>query len=166
MSNTFKFNNKILNYLNDQRKSGKFCDVIIKLHNEFSIRAHFCVVAPQSSFIGGDQFLQESCNFSIQNPLTIEILNFECNECLEVMFEFFYSNDISIMLEHKLHMKTLANMLGATDMSHILKNICDDDDHENENINNIHDDGKDITPTAVENRILNPKQRHFKLSYA
>lgn len=159
---TYQFNNNILNNLNNQRKSGKFCDVIIKLHNEFSIHAHFCIVAQQSNFIGGEHFLQESWNFSIHNPLTIEILNFDCSDCLETMFEFFYSNDITISLDHKSHMKTLANMLGASDMSQILKSLLDDE-------TNNHSSGaekKEINQINGNNHILKPKQRRVKLSYA
>lgn len=157
-SDTYKFNNKILNYLNEQRKNGKFCDVIIKLENTFAIYAHFCIIAPQSTFIGGEHFLQDSWNFSIQNPLTIEIKNFECSECLEVMFDFFYSNDISISLEHQMHMKVLGNKLGAVDILQILK---DSNDEIEETVNR-----EDKVDETILRKILKPKKKNVKLLYA
>uniref|UniRef100_W8BMM1 Uncharacterized protein n=1 Tax=Ceratitis capitata TaxID=7213 RepID=W8BMM1_CERCA len=66
---------KVSNYLNNQRSSGQYCDLIIELESDvagddsIAEYGHFCVVGAQSRFIGGPQFLQKSFQFSIQNPL-------------------------------------------------------------------------------------------------
>lgn len=104
--------NKILNILNEQRRTGQFCDVIIKLNTGFSMPCHFCVIASQSLFVGNKYFLQKDMQFSIHNPLTIEIYNFECEECLSYIIDFMYcSQDVTIYGDHSEHIKLLIKIL-------------------------------------------------------
>lgn len=104
--------NKILNILNEQRRTGQFCDVIFKLNTGFSIPCHFCVIAPQSLFVGNKYFLQKDMQFSIHNPLTIEICDFECEECLSYIIDFMYcSQDVTLLGDHYEHIKLLIKIL-------------------------------------------------------
>ncbi len=105
--------NKILNILNEQRRTGQFCDVIIKLNTGFSMPCHFCVIASQSLFVGNKYFLQKDMQFSIHNPLTIEIYDFECEECLSYIIDFMYcSQDMQPILgDHYEHIKLLIKIL-------------------------------------------------------
>lgn len=104
--------NKILNILNEQRRTGQFCDVIIKLNTGFSMPCHFCVIASQSLFVGNKYFLQKDMQFSIHNPLTIEIYDFECEECLSYIIDFMYcSQDVTILGDHYEHIKLLIKIL-------------------------------------------------------
>lgn len=113
--------NKVLRKLNDQRKTGQFCDITIKLNNDFQVWAHFCVLAPQSDFVGDKYFLQKDMQFSIHNPLKIEIFNFECEECLCDLMDLVYcSEEVAIFGEHVEHMKNLTKMLSIHDQN-ILK---------------------------------------------
>lgn len=108
--------NKVLRILNDQRKTGQFCDITIKLSNDFQVWAHFCVLAPQSDFVGDKYFLQKDMQFSIHNPLKIEIFNYECEECLCDLMDLVYCNEeVVIFGEHEEHMKTLTKMLSIDD---------------------------------------------------
>ncbi|KAL9930694.1 promyelocytic leukemia zinc finger isoform 1-T1 [Glossina fuscipes fuscipes] len=102
---------KVTNYLNDQRRQGQFCDLILELESGDSIFGHFCVVAAQSRFIGGSHFLQKSLQFSIHNPLKVTIKNFNCSECLQTIGDFFYEDVVSIVKEHEPHFKQLAKIL-------------------------------------------------------
>ena len=108
--------NKIIKYLNDQRKTGQFCDIIIKLSNNFQVYGHFCVLAPQSDFVGNKYFTQETLQFSIHNPLKIEICNFDCDECLCDIVDFMYSENITIFGEHENHIKHLSKLLSVNDL--------------------------------------------------
>lgn len=112
--------NNVLRILNDQRKTGQFCDITIKLSNDFQIWAHFCVLAPQSDFIGDKYFLQKDMQFSIHNPLKIEIFNFNCEECLSDLLDLVYCEEVAIFGEHLEHMKNLTKMLSIHD-TNILK---------------------------------------------
>ncbi|XP_075152511.1 uncharacterized protein LOC142226401 [Haematobia irritans] len=102
---------KVTNYLNDQRRQGQFCDLILELENGDSIFGHFCVVAAQSRFIGGPHFQQTNLHFSIHNPLKVQIKNFNCSECLQSIGDFFYEDMVTIVKEHIEHFKHLAKIL-------------------------------------------------------
>lgn len=113
--------NKILKILNEQRKIGNFCDVIIKLSNDFQMFAHFCVIAPQSDFVGNKYFVQEDMQFSIHNPLQIEVCNFDCEECLSDVLAFMYCEDVTILgSEHEEHCKHLGKMLSIQELVKVL----------------------------------------------
>ncbi|XP_036222740.2 zinc finger protein 729 isoform X2 [Bactrocera oleae] len=118
---------KVSNYLNNQRRSGQYCDLIIELeldvagddaNAEFG---HFCVVGAQSRFIGGPQFIQKSLQFSIHNPLKVTINNFSCTQCLHTMMDFFYEDIISISKEHEPHFKQLAKILAVTELMNLFE---------------------------------------------
>lgn len=102
---------KILKLLNEQRKIGQYCDVTIKLNNNIQQWAHFCIIAPQSDFIGNKYFQQEKMQFSIHNPLEIEICNFNCEECLNDVIDYLYCNDVTIFDEHAEHIDHLCKIL-------------------------------------------------------
>lgn len=113
--------NKILKILNEQRKTGHFCDVIIKLSNDFQMFAHFCVIAPQSDFVGNKYFVQADMQFSIHNPLQIEVCNFDCEECLCDVLAFMYCEDVTIFgAEHEEHCKHLGKMLSIQELVKVL----------------------------------------------
>ncbi|XP_053959819.1 zinc finger and BTB domain-containing protein 24 [Anastrepha ludens] len=113
---------KVSNYLNNQRRSGQYCDLIIELELDTATDdgiaefGHFCVVGAQSRFIGGPQFIQKSLQFSIHNPLKVTINNFSCTRCLHTMMEFFYEDVVSIAKEHEPHFKQLAKILAVTEL--------------------------------------------------
>lgn len=102
---------KVTNYLNDQRRQGQYCDLILELETGDSINGHFCVVAAQSRFIGGPHFQQKNLHFSIHNPLKVQIKNFSCSECLQTIGDFFYEDMVTIIKEHVQHFKDLAKIL-------------------------------------------------------
>uniref|UniRef100_A0A034W6W5 Zinc finger and SCAN domain-containing protein 2 n=1 Tax=Bactrocera dorsalis TaxID=27457 RepID=A0A034W6W5_BACDO len=118
---------KVSNYLNNQRRSGQYCDLIIELeldvagddaNAEFG---HFCVVGAQSRFIGGPQFIQKSLQFSIHNPLKVTINNFSCTQCLHTMMDFFYEDIVSISKDHEPHFKQLAKILAVTELMNLFE---------------------------------------------
>lgn len=118
---------KVSNYLNSQRRSGQYCDLIIELeldvagddaNAEFG---HFCVVGAQSRFIGGPQFIQKALQFSIHNPLKVTINNFSCTQCLHTMMDFFYEDIVSISKEHEPHFKQLAKILAVTELMNLFE---------------------------------------------
>lgn len=118
--------NKVLKNLNDQRINGEFCDVIFKLKNyEYKVYGHFCVIAPQSTFVGGKYFVNSATNvrFSMYHPLIIEIFDFTCNECLQMMFDYMYSKDIIIPKEHEAHFLLLSKILEVPGLINILSPI-------------------------------------------
>uniref|UniRef100_W8CC50 Zinc finger and SCAN domain-containing protein 2 n=2 Tax=Ceratitis capitata TaxID=7213 RepID=W8CC50_CERCA len=116
---------KVSNYLNNQRSSGQYCDLIIELESDvagddsIAEYGHFCVVGAQSRFIGGPQFLQKSFQFSIHNPLKVTINNFSCAQCLHTMMEFFYEDVVSIAKDHEAHFKQLAGILAVTELMNL-----------------------------------------------
>lgn len=80
------------------------------------------VIAPQSGFVGNKYFIQEAMQFSIHNPLIIEIINFECKECLCYILDYFYSNaDLEFMEEHEEHVKHLVKLLGVPELASLFK---------------------------------------------
>lgn len=112
---------KVTNYLNDQRRQGQFCDLILELENGESIYGHFCVVAAQSRFIGGSHFQQKTLQFSIHNPLKVKIKNFQCTECLHTIGDFFYEDMVTIIKEHETHFKHLAKILAVSELMKIFQ---------------------------------------------
>ncbi|GAB0099321.1 zinc finger and BTB domain-containing protein 24 [Sergentomyia squamirostris] len=123
--------NRVSSLLNKQRKSGYLCDVIVKLNSQFQLCAHFCILADQSSFIGNKYFTEEA-QFSAKNPLTIEIMNFSCQDCLCDMLDYFYAKDIVVSTEHRPHLKVLSKILQVQDLYNLL---CEDDAEIPEEIN-------------------------------
>ena len=60
--------------------------------------------------------------FSIHNPLIIEIINFECKECLCYILDYFYSNgDLEFLEEHEEHVKHLVKLLVVPELASIFK---------------------------------------------
>ncbi|XP_037808039.1 zinc finger and BTB domain-containing protein 24 isoform X2 [Lucilia sericata] len=112
---------KVTNYLNDQRRQGQFCDLILELESGDSIYGHFCVVAAQSRFIGGSHFQQKTLQFSIHNPLKVTIKNFQCTECLQTIGDFFYEDMVTIIKEHETHFKQLAKILVVGELMKIFQ---------------------------------------------
>lgn len=118
---------KVSNYLNNQRRSGQYCDLVIELEadtagdDSIAQFGHFCVVGAQSRFIGGPQFIQKSLHFSIHNPLKVTINNFSCTQCLHTMMEFFYEDVVSIAKEHEPHFKQLARILAVTELMNLFE---------------------------------------------
>lgn len=122
--------NRVSCLLNKQRKSGRFCDVIVKLNSEFQLCAHFCVLADQSNFIGNKYFTEEA-HFSTKNPLTIEIMNFSCQDCLCDMLDYLYANDIVVSAEHRAHLKGLSKILQVHELYNLL---CEDEPEESKQV--------------------------------
>lgn len=121
MSQIFTTENKLFNILNEQRKSGQFCDVIIKINSEIEMWAHFCVIAAQSTFVGNKYFVQQSSmQFSVFNPLKIEILNFECQQCLSLLLDFIYTKEIVVEKDHEEHIKLLSRIMELNDLQDVL----------------------------------------------
>ncbi|KAM7353375.1 promyelocytic leukemia zinc finger isoform 2-T3 [Cochliomyia hominivorax] len=112
---------KVTNYLNDQRRQGQFCDLILELESGDSIYGHYCVVAAQSRFIGGSHFQQKTLQFSIHNPLKVKIKNFQCSECLQTIGDFFYEDMVTIIKEHEEHFKQLAKILVVGELMKIFQ---------------------------------------------
>ncbi|XP_055681264.1 zinc finger protein 501 [Lutzomyia longipalpis] len=111
--------NRVSSVLNKQRKSGRFCDVIVKLNSQFQLWGHFSVLADQSNFIGSKYFTNEA-QFSIKNPITIEIMNFSCQNCLCDMLDYLYANDIVVSAEHRTHLKALSKILQVQELYELL----------------------------------------------
>lgn len=106
---------KVSNYLNNQRRTGQFCDLLLELDSDdsLSLSVHFCVLAAQSQFINSNQKQQQ---FSIHNPLKITIRNFSCTQCLHTIVDFFYEDLVSVSKEHELHFRELAQILAVTEL--------------------------------------------------
>lgn len=121
MSKIYSIENKLFNILNEQRKSGQFCDVIIKINSDIEMWAHFCVIASQSTFVGNKYFVkQNSMQFSVFNPLKIEILKFECQQCLSSLLDFIYTKKIVVEKDHEEHIKLLSKIMELHDLQELL----------------------------------------------
>lgn len=73
------------------------------------------VIAPQSGFVGNKYFVQETMQFSIHNPLIIEIINFDCSECLSLILDFMYTHEMfKCSEEHVEHIKHLVKLLSVS----------------------------------------------------
>ncbi|EDW04026.1 zinc finger protein 16 [Drosophila grimshawi] len=108
---------KVSNYLNNQRRTGQFCDLLLQLDSDdapCTCSVHFCVVAAQSQLIGLNQ--QKQQQFSIQNPLKVTIRNFNCTVCLHTIVDFFYEDIVSVSKEHESHFRELAKILSVTEL--------------------------------------------------
>ncbi|XP_052851457.1 zinc finger protein 311 [Drosophila gunungcola] len=106
---------KVSNYLNNQRRTGQFCDLLLELDSDDSLNlsVHFCVLAAQSQLINTNQKQQQ---FSIHNPLKITIRNFSCTQCLHSIVDFFYEDMVSVSKEHMPHFRELAQILAVTEL--------------------------------------------------
>ncbi|XP_030384104.1 zinc finger protein 615 [Scaptodrosophila lebanonensis] len=108
---------KVSNYLNNQRRCGEFCDLMLELENTDDIvKLHFCVVAAQSQLIGVTYFQQSQNKFSIHNPLKVTIQNFKCSHCFHTIVDFFYEDIVTISKEHEPHFRELAKILAVTEL--------------------------------------------------
>lgn len=112
---------KLGRILNEQRRTGHLCDVIIRLANGVQISGHFSVLAAQSDFVGSKYFLQKDLQFSIHYPLTIEVQQFECAECLGKTIDFMYSDvddEVAIFEDddHASHIQHLARLLSINSL--------------------------------------------------
>lgn len=108
---------KVSNYLNNQRRTGQFCDLLLELDSDdapCTCSVHFCVVAAQSQLIGLKQ--QKQQQFSIHNPLKVTIRNFNCTVCLHTIVDFFYEDIVSVSKEHESHFRELAKILSVTEL--------------------------------------------------
>jgi len=106
---------KVSNYLNNQRRTGQFCDLLLELDSDdtLSLSVHFCVLAAQSQLINTNQKQQQ---FSIHNPLKITIRDFSCSQCLHTIVDFFYEDIMSVSKEHEPHFRQLAQILAVTEL--------------------------------------------------
>ncbi|XP_017049092.1 zinc finger protein OZF [Drosophila ficusphila] len=106
---------KVSNYLNNQRRTGQFCDLLLELDSDdsLSLSVHFCVLAAQSQLINTNQKQQQ---FSIHNPLKITIRNFSCTQCLHTIVDFFYEDIVSVSKDHEPHFRELAQILAVTEL--------------------------------------------------
>lgn len=111
---------KVIQILNDQRRSGEFCDVIIKLVSGAREWAHYCVLAAQSNFVGNQYFRQSDLQFSMHHPITITVNDFDCGECLKRAIDYMYSDDDVFWMasemncrddHHGPHMQRLGRLL-------------------------------------------------------
>lgn len=144
MSNFQTTDDKILNILNEQRRTGQFCDVIIKLNSGYSVPCHFCIIASQSLFVGNKYFLQKDLQFSIHNPLKIEICNFDCEDCLGYVIDFMYcSQDFTFIGDHSEHIKLLIKILRIDDVPDLKQKFLEEE--------HVDTEGKDII-FKVENK--------------
>ncbi|XP_055838246.1 gastrula zinc finger protein XlCGF26.1 [Episyrphus balteatus] len=150
-----KFESKVSKYLDDQRKTGTFCDLKIELQSGISAWGHFCVIGAQSEFIGGRHFLQKSLQFSIHNPLKIKIHNFSCTECLQTIIDFFYQDVVSINQDHEDHFKKLAKILSVKEL---LKVFCIEEGKEDEQ-----ETPKQGDVNVVIENLFEEKQNYFKV---
>ncbi|XP_037957212.1 zinc finger protein 724 [Teleopsis dalmanni] len=166
---------KVSNYLNDQRRTGQYCDLIIALSDtEHFVFAHYCVVGAQSRYVGGPHLIQKLLQFSIHNPLKIIINDFKCAQCLQTMVDFFYEDIVSIATEHEMHFKTLANRLEVTELLSLYQSKgeehCEGMGNSaivevNETINAAALENKDVKAdiNMATNTILNEERTYFKL---
>ncbi|EDW11269.1 zinc finger protein Xfin [Drosophila mojavensis] len=129
---------KVSNYLNNQRRTGQFCDLQLELDSDdvsCTCSVHFCVVAAQSQLIGLNQ--QKQQQFSIQNPLKVTIRNFNCTVCLHTIVDFFYEDIVSVSKEHEAHFRELAKILSVTELLNLYQ------------IEQSTDDNVGVEPTAA-----------------
>lgn len=129
---------KVSNYLNNQRRTGQFCDLQLELDSDdasCTCSVHFCVVAAQSKLIGLNQ--QKQQQFSIQNPLKVTIRNFNCTVCLHTIVDFFYEDIVSVTKEHEAHFRELAKILSVTELLNLYE------------IEQSSDDNVGVEPTAA-----------------
>ncbi|XP_068150924.1 gastrula zinc finger protein XlCGF26.1 [Drosophila tropicalis] len=152
---------KVSNYLNNQRRTGQFCDLLLELDSDESLAAaaHFCVVAAQSQLIGVNQKQQQ---FSIHNPLKVTIRNFHCTQCLQTIVDFFYEDIVSVSKEHESHFRELAKILAVTE----LMNLYQMEPEEAQEVSNNHIDEEKLQqkePTKKPDDVFEQQQSYFKL---
>lgn len=64
--------------------------------------------------------MQETMQFSIHNPLIIEIINFDCKECLGFILDYLYSHRmVKYGEEHEEHLKHLTKLLIIQELDEI-----------------------------------------------
>lgn len=83
---------KLVSVLNDQRRTGHLCDVVIQLPNGSREWAHFCVLAAQCNLVRHQYVGPATMQFSMHQPLTIEVHQFDCAQCLEKAIDYIYAD--------------------------------------------------------------------------
>lgn len=119
------FPDLILNNLNSQRKSGKFCDVRLSVGKHYTW-IHSSIMCSLSPFIS-----KECCNanktpqigcykrFSFNSPLTIKLYKkdtFDCFKCLQMLTDIIYGQKIDFDPLHTSHLYNLCNILNLSDV--------------------------------------------------
>ncbi|KAH8377451.1 hypothetical protein KR093_005588 [Drosophila rubida] len=157
---------KVSNYLNNQRRTGQFCDLLLELDSDdanSTCSVHFCVVAAQSQLIGLKQ--QKQQQFSIHNPLKVTIRNFNCTICLHTIVDFFYEDIVSVSKEHESHFRELAKILSVTELLNLYQmeevnevNTCIEP-----NTTGAGDTEHFVVPTKEADVVFENQQSYFKL---
>lgn len=140
--------NKLLSCLYSQRRTGKFCDVVLNVGNvKFSV--HSCVLASFSPYFndiftsttGGNVREQKTRNindsmekdmkdWSLRNPLHLTLplqepgygrKKVNCSDCTAKVLDFMYVGKIQIQNEHVDHVKSISMVLEVSE----LLLICD-----------------------------------------
>lgn len=119
------FPDLVLNNLQVQRKTGKYCDVRLTVGKRY-IWTHSSVMCSLSPFIN-----RECCyarkipaignykQFSYNAPLTIKLYKrdiFDCFKCLQMLADVIYGQKIEFDPVHSTHLYTLCKMLNLPDV--------------------------------------------------
>ncbi|KAH8333686.1 hypothetical protein KR059_002368 [Drosophila kikkawai] len=156
---------KVSNYLNNQRRTGQFCDLLLELDSDdalsLSLSVHFCVLAAQSQLINTNQKQQQ---FSIHNPLKITIRNFSCSQCLHTIVDFFYEDIVSVSKEHEPHFRELAQILAVTELLNLYQMQPLGEVKEASEIIALGDDELNLeNPVKKSEDVFENQQSYFKL---
>ncbi|XP_030555810.1 gastrula zinc finger protein XlCGF46.1 [Drosophila novamexicana] len=156
---------KVSNYLNNQRRTGQFCDLQLELDSDdasCTCSVHFCVVAAQSQLIGLKQ--QKQQQFSMQNPLKVTIRNFNCTVCLHTIVDFFYEDIVSVSKEHEAHFRELAKILSVTELLNLYQIEQASDVTACLEPSAVKGDAEDIMQPAIKpDVVFENQQSYFKL---
>ncbi|SPP81437.1 gastrula zinc finger protein XlCGF58.1 [Drosophila guanche] len=154
---------KVSNYLNNQRRTGEFCDLLLELDSAddaLSLSVHFCVLAAQSQLIATNQKQQQ---FSIHNPLKITIRNFACTQCLHTIVDFFYEDIVSVSKDHEQHFRELAKILAVTELLNLYQMQPADEARETCEATTPGDAEGNLEPTKKPEDLFENQQSIFKL---
>lgn len=119
----------ILDNLNSQRKSGKYCDVRLSVgkHYTWTHSSIMCSISPfiSNECCNANKAPQIGCykRFSFNSPLTIKLYKkdtFDCFKCLQMLTDIIYGQKIDFDPFHTSHLYNLCNML---DLSDVLMNF-------------------------------------------
>lgn len=157
---------KVSNYLNNQRRTGQFCDLLLELDSDdapCTCSVHFCVVAAQSQLIGLKQ--QKQQQFSIHNPLKVTIRNFNCTICLHTIVDFFYEDIVSVSKEHESHFRELAKILSVTELLNLyqIEQLNDEDTSIEAKQSGTTDAENNTQPAKKADVVFENQQSYFKV---
>ncbi|XP_060666112.1 gastrula zinc finger protein xFG20-1 [Drosophila nasuta] len=157
---------KVSNYLNNQRRTGQFCDLLLELDSDdanCTCSVHFCVVAAQSQLIGLKQ--QKQQQFSIHNPLKVTIRNFNCTICLHTIVDFFYEDIVSVSKEHESHFRELAKILEVTELLNLyqMEEFSEVSTCIEPNTAGVGDVENNVEPAQKADVVFENQQSYFKL---